>query len=169
MLNELHVVVAFGVNGEWSTDDKIPFYSKEDMRHFRRITLNKNVMMGHGTYESLTKIDNDPLRDRNKLYVITSDVRKLSSKDKIFTFITYEEALEIIAKETIYLIGGYGLVCNLAPHVDYWHISNISEEYIVSTEHTVKHNWRTDLPLGDLVSVETNPEFTYLLYKGFKS
>lgn len=169
MFNKLHVVIAFGPEGEWcNKDNKIPFISKEDMQHFARTTQNQIVMMGSGTYKSLVRIDPNPLPGRAGLYVITSNANLLASKNEYFKFVTYDDAMEIIASQTVYLIGGYELAKGLSDKVDVWHISNVHADYIVQCPDMVKHNWRKDLNLGTLRSVATHEEFTYLEYNGIK-
>lgn len=61
-------VVAVAENGVIGADGSIPWRLKSDMQHFKAVTLNKPVVMGRKTFESLP----GPLRGRTNI-VVTRD------------------------------------------------------------------------------------------------
>ena len=65
---EIVLVVAVADNGVIGSDNAIPWRLKSDQRRFKAITLNKPVVMGRKTFESLRR----PLPGRTNI-VVTRD------------------------------------------------------------------------------------------------
>ena len=63
------LVAAIGENNVIGRDGQLPWRLKSDLQHFRRLTINKPVVMGRKTYESIGK----PLKDRTNI-VLTKDL-----------------------------------------------------------------------------------------------
>jgi dihydrofolate reductase len=63
------LVAAIGENGVIGRNGQLPWRLKSDLKHFRAVTLNRPVIMGRKTYESIGK----PLKDRTNI-VLTSDL-----------------------------------------------------------------------------------------------
>jgi len=62
------LVAAIGENNVIGRDGQLPWRLKSDLAHFRRVTINKPVVMGRKTFQSIGK----PLTDRTNI-VITRD------------------------------------------------------------------------------------------------
>ena len=52
---ELAIVVAAARNGVIGKDDAMPWHLPEDLRHFKRVTMGKPIIMGRKTFESIGK------------------------------------------------------------------------------------------------------------------
>lgn len=65
---KLVLVAAIGENGVIGREGNLPWRLRSDLQHFRRITIDKPVVMGRKTYESIGK----PLKDRTNI-VLTRD------------------------------------------------------------------------------------------------
>jgi dihydrofolate reductase len=63
------IVAAIGENNVIGRDGALPWRLKSDLKHFRKVTLNRPVIMGRKTYVSIGK----PLTDRTNI-VLTSDL-----------------------------------------------------------------------------------------------
>jgi dihydrofolate reductase len=63
------MVAAIGENGVIGRGGQLPWRLKSDLQHFRRVTINRPVVMGRKTYESIGK----PLKDRTNI-VLTKDL-----------------------------------------------------------------------------------------------
>jgi len=63
------LVAAIGENNVIGRDGALPWRLKSDLQHFRKVTLNRPVVMGRKTYESIGK----PLKDRTNI-VLTRDL-----------------------------------------------------------------------------------------------
>ncbi len=64
----LSLVVARAANGVIGRDNALPWHLAEDLRHFKRLTVGKPVVMGRRTFESIGK----PLPGRHNI-VLTRD------------------------------------------------------------------------------------------------
>lgn len=62
-------VVAMARNGVIGRNGVLPWHLPEDLRHFKRLTLGKPVLMGRRTYESIGK----PLPGRENLVLTRSE------------------------------------------------------------------------------------------------
>jgi dihydrofolate reductase len=65
---ELVLIAATGENGVIGRDNALPWRMKSDLRHFRRLTMGKPVVMGRKTFLSIGK----PLPGRTNI-VVTRD------------------------------------------------------------------------------------------------
>lgn len=107
------------VDDNWAIgkDNELLFHYKEDMDVFRKITLNKLVIMGRKTFESLP--NQKPLPKRKNI-VLTSDTN--FNVDDVTVIHSKEEVLELAEKnmDDVILIGGETLYkefindCNIA-------------------------------------------------------
>ncbi|HVZ54796.1 MAG TPA: dihydrofolate reductase [Pseudolabrys sp.] len=59
------LVVAVGENGIIGRGGKLPWHLRSDLQHFKRLTLDKPVIMGRKTYQSIGK----PLPQRTNIVV----------------------------------------------------------------------------------------------------
>jgi dihydrofolate reductase len=63
------LVAAIGENNVIGREGQLPWRLKSDLQHFRKVTLNRPVIMGRKTYVSIGK----PLKDRTNI-VLTTDL-----------------------------------------------------------------------------------------------
>jgi len=63
------LVAAIGENNVIGREGQLPWRLKSDLQHFRTVTLNRPVIMGRKTYESIGK----PLKNRTNI-VLTRDL-----------------------------------------------------------------------------------------------
>ncbi len=86
------LVAAIGENNVIGRDGQLPWRLKSDLRHFRALTLDRPVIMGRKTYQSIGK----PL-DRRTNIVITRDA-KFSAPGTV-AVPSFEAALELARKD----------------------------------------------------------------------
>ena len=103
------LVAAVGENGVIGREGALPWRLKSDMQHFRRLTLNRPVVMGRKTYESIGK----PLKERTNI-VITRD--PAFAADSVVIADSLPAAMDIAhadarrrGAEEIAIIGGSGI------------------------------------------------------------
>ena len=65
---QIVLVAAVGENNVIGREGKLPWRLKSDLQHFKRRTLNRPVIMGRRTYESIGK----PLKDRTNIVITRS-------------------------------------------------------------------------------------------------
>ena len=61
----LAIIVAVAENGVIGRDNALPWKLPEDMRHFRRVTMGKPIVMGRKTFESIGQ----PLPGRTNIVI----------------------------------------------------------------------------------------------------
>lgn len=83
----LSLIAAVSDNGVIGKDGKLPWRIQCDLDHFRELTMEKPVIMGRRTFESLGK----PLPGRDNL-VVTSDSK--TSAPNTFAFLSLGTALD---------------------------------------------------------------------------
>ena len=64
-MTELHLIVAHARNGAIGQAGKLPWYLPADLKHFKRTTLGKPVILGRMTWETL----GEPLPGRKNIVV----------------------------------------------------------------------------------------------------
>ncbi len=116
---EVHLIWAQDKNGGIGKNGKLPWHISEDLKNFKRITLNSTIIMGRKTWESLPV---KPLPNRQNIILSkTLDI-------DILTFKTYEDCidnLDNINISKVFIIGGRSMYKLFFNKADYLHITNI--------------------------------------------
>jgi dihydrofolate reductase len=109
------LVAAIGENSVIGREGQLPWRLKSDLQHFRRVTLNRPVVMGRKTYVSIGK----PLKDRTNI-VLTSDLSLIApgcvlatSLDAALGFATQDAQKRGVGE--IMVIGGSDVFAAMMP------------------------------------------------------
>ena len=105
----MKLIVAINDLGYIGKDGKMLWHCKDDLKHFKYMTLGKKLIVGRTTFENLP-----PLKDRELLVVGTGHL-------------TLEEALE---RNPDWVIGGASIFKQTAQLCDEFHISKIKNKDI---------------------------------------
>jgi thymidylate synthase/dihydrofolate reductase len=89
----MNCILCCDLNGGIGFNNSLPWNVKSDMKNFRETTINKTVIMGRKTWDSLK---NKPLKDRRNI-VVTNSVKP---ENKEVEFINIEQIKDTI-KDTI--------------------------------------------------------------------
>jgi dihydrofolate reductase len=95
-------IAAMTVDNVIGKDGKLPWYIPDDLKHFKETTMDKPVIMGRKTYESLKS----PLKGRAN-YVISKQEDYVAENCGVFS--SLEEALAYVYQtnpKEIFIIGG---------------------------------------------------------------
>jgi dihydrofolate reductase len=100
------LVVAVGENGVIGRDGTLPWHLRSDLQHFKRLTLDKPVIMGRKTYQSIGR----PLPQRTNI-VVTRDAGfaapgVLVARDLATAFALARADAEKRGTDEIMVIGG---------------------------------------------------------------
>ncbi|MBI2607635.1 MAG: dihydrofolate reductase [Candidatus Doudnabacteria bacterium] len=90
-------VVAVAQNGVIGSHNDLPFYIPEDLRHFKKLTEGRTVLMGRNTFNSILKRLGKPLPNRKNV-VVTHDLN--FHQEGVIVFHSLEEALKQLEKDT---------------------------------------------------------------------
>lgn len=154
----LKIIVAMDKNRLIGKDGKLPWSIPGDLQYFRKRTLNKTIVMGRKTYDSLGK----PLKNRYHVVLTNNDLEKIDgimeSASNIESLVEQYQNVE----EEIFVIGGAQIYKQFLPYVEELVISHVKGEffgdtYFPSFEH-----------LFELISTEEYPDFCVKTYKAVK-
>lgn len=119
------LVVAVAENGVIGNDGALPWRLSSDLKFFRKITMNKPVIMGRKTYDSIGK----PLDGRDNIVVTRN--RKFQAPGIVVAFdleqalrLARERAAERGANE-ISVIGGAEIYSLVLPQADIIHLTEV--------------------------------------------
>ena len=108
----MKAIIAINKAGFIGKDDKLPWRCKDDLNHFKEMTMGCKLLVGRTTFESMPKLDGREMIVVGKGYN------------------TFEEALN---KEPDWVIGGKRLYESTIHFCDELHISEINDETIGDT------------------------------------
>ena len=98
----ISVILAISRNGVIGDRNALPWHLPDDLRHFRRLTLDKSVIMGRRTWESLP----GPLPRRRCIVVssqiIKGDGEQVNSPQAALDLCTGEEEVMAVGGAEIY-------------------------------------------------------------------
>jgi dihydrofolate reductase len=119
------IVAAIGDNNVIGNDGKLPWHLRSDLRHFRALTLDKPLVMGRKTFESIGKA-----LDRRTNIVISRDLSLPVPGGVIAT--SFDAALAYARKDAerrhtdeIMVIGGSAVFAAAVPRADRLEITHV--------------------------------------------
>ena len=126
------LIVAIDANNGFAKNNKIPWYFKEDFKHFKSITSNHVCVMGRHTYEEINEKLGDKAKDSvlpNRTCFVLSNT--LKSLPNAYVISSLEDITNFIVPNntTIFLIGGKKLFDLGIKIVDNIFITHINEDY----------------------------------------
>ena len=116
------LVVAASKNNVIGRDGELPWHLPEDLRHFRRITTGKPVIMGRKTFESIGR----PLPDRHNI-VMTRDPDYAAEGCDVVDSVA--EALDVAGDaDEVMIIGGGQVYRDFLPRADRIYMTRVQAE-----------------------------------------
>jgi len=97
------MIAAMSTNRVIGINNQLPWHMPADLKHFKSLTINKPVVMGRKTYESIGK----PLPNRQNIIVTKQANYRASGCDVVNSIDAAINAAE--AKHEIMIIGGANL------------------------------------------------------------
>ena len=127
-LNSLALIVCFSKNRVIGHNGKLPWHYKEDLEHFKKITMGHTLIMGRKTYQSLTK----KLPGR-KIIVVTNQKKFHNENCEVAHSIT--QAIKLAGKtdEMSLICGGEEIYRQALPLVRKMYITEINKEFTGDT------------------------------------
>jgi dihydrofolate reductase len=121
------IIAAISKNGVIGKAGLVPWYSAEELKHFKETTLGSPVIMGRKTFESLR----DSLKSRKNI-IISTQMKPASDKDDIKIFYDLEKAYlycrDELKAEKVFIIGGGEIFDQAIEHADEMIISEMNFE-----------------------------------------
>lgn len=137
-MTKIILIIAIDKNGVMGHNLKLPWKLSDDLKHFKKETLNSPIIMGKNTYKSLPRM----LPDREHIVLST----KMEGNEKISVFSSLKNVTEYLKDtyEKAYVIGGAKLVEQFLKY------KLIDEMIITHVNGSVKGNVKIDTDLLNL-------------------
>ncbi len=120
---KISIIAALGKNNVIGVDNGLPWDLPADMNHFRKMTLNKPVIMGQKTFESIGK----PLPDRKNI-ILTLD-KDFRSEGCLLAY-SIEEALSLVENvDEVMIIGGASIYKQFLSLADRMYLTFIDGDF----------------------------------------
>jgi len=115
----LIIVAALTKNRVIGKNRAVPWDIPEDMQRFKRITAGHPVLMGRGTYETLSS----PLTNRRNIVLSSNPI------EGVETYPTIAEALNALKNEgDVYVIGGGQIFAQLLTSASELHLTIVKKK-----------------------------------------
>lgn len=119
----INFIVAVGKNNVIGKDNKLPWRLPEDLKYFKKTTLDKTMIMGRKTFESLPGI----LPGRNHVVLTRKGIN--TEHPQVSSIGSVKEVLTKFKNEEVFVIGGSDIFKQFLPYVDKLFITNIDEDF----------------------------------------
>lgn len=126
------VIGAVSQNAVYGEGAKIPWYIKQDFKHFKELTTNHTVVMGKGTWDSLP-LQFRPLPNRAN-FVITNTMGYEAPGARIFA--SLEQAIDAATTEKVFCIGGKNIWYQAMSLADEAWITVVHKDYPITKDTT---------------------------------
>lgn len=138
------MIVAIGKNREIGKDNKLLWKVPNDMKFFKRTTMNHKVIMGMNTYKSLPKTG---LPGR-EMIVLTRQKIEDTENTKFVSSINQIIEKYLESEEEVFIIGGESIYKQFLPYAQYMYITELDFECLdadVYYPNFNKEEWNSNL------------------------
>jgi len=139
-------------------NNDLPWNYPEDLQYFKYITLNKTVLMGVTTFESIISRLNKPLPNRKSIVASLEDF----SYPGVEVINDLDNFLKKPHNEEIFVIGGKTIYELALPYADKLYITHIKKVYEGDTYLDI------DLSSFKLIKSDDNEDLTFAVYERIK-
>lgn len=121
----ISIIAAICKNNAIGKNNDLIYHIPEDLERFKKLTINKNIIMGRKTFESLPSV----LPQRRHIIITTNKAYTVPSKDVIIQ----NDISEIIRKSMIsdeeyFVIGGESIYKAFLPYASRLYLTRIDKE-----------------------------------------
>jgi len=118
----LSLIAAMDNNRLIGKDNDLPWHLPADLQHFKSVTMNKPILMGRKTYDSIGR----PLPGRQNIVITRSDIEI----EGVTVVNSIDEAI-VAAKdaEEVMVIGGSSIYELVLPEVQRMYLSYVEGEF----------------------------------------
>tara|TARA_B110000438_G_scaffold190577_1_gene182225 strand:+ start:2072 stop:2548 length:477 start_codon:yes stop_codon:yes gene_type:complete len=151
----IHLIWAQEKDGGIGINNDLPWHISEDLKNFKKLTLNKPIIMGRKTWDSLPF---KPLPKRQNV-VLSSQ-----SMDDVECYTSVENCLDGLANESdVFVIGGAQIYKAFYSYAHHLHITIVEEKsaridtYFPISLSIIEESFR----LNDAVQLTDNAQYTH--------
>lgn len=121
----LSIIVAKAKNNTIGKDNKLLWHISDDLKRFKELTTNHNIIMGRKTFESLGKI----LPNRKHVVFTQNPDFKVDDENVQIVHSMLEIKEYIDNAEENFVIGGAMIYSLLMPHVTKMYVTEINKDF----------------------------------------
>jgi len=116
----IHLIWAQEKNGGIGINNNLPWHISEDLRNFKKLTLNKPIIMGRKTWESLPF---KPLPKRRNVVLSSQSLARVECYTSI------ENCMDGLSDEKdVFVIGGAQIYSAFYQHAHHLHITIVNKK-----------------------------------------
>ena len=128
----MNLIVAVDKNWAIGLNNKLLAKNPEDLKYFKQMTLNKVVVMGRKTLESLPL--GLPLQNRTNIILTTNkNYKRVDGETVVHSLQELEEELKKYKPEDIFVIGGESIYKQLLPHCKFAYVTKMENSFKADT------------------------------------
>ena len=158
-MRKISIIVAMSQNSVIGFKNELPWHISEDLKNFRKITLNHSVIMGRKTYDSIGK----PLKDRCNIVISRDASLKIDGVEVVDSL---KKAISKTNKlSEVFIIGGeqiYSIALPIATHMYITKVDGIFDGDAFFPDY-IQDEWK-EISREDLIT-EKNLRFSFLKYE----
>lgn len=121
----LAIIVAAAENGVIGRDNAMPWHLPEDLRHFKRVTMGKPIVMGRKTFESIGK----PLPGRTNIVITRNPAFSADGVEVVSSLqqglAVAERTARLHAVDEVVVIGGAEIYATALPLADRIYLTEV--------------------------------------------
>ncbi len=118
-MRKITIIVAASENSVIGYKNALPWNISEDLKHFKKITINHSVIMGRKTFESIGK----PLKDRRNIVISRDKTLKIEGVEVVNSL---DDAIfRTKDQNEIFIIGGEQIYKMAMPFATNMHITKV--------------------------------------------
>ena len=158
----LSTIVAIANNNVIGKDNKLIWHIPEDLKRFKEITMNKTIIMGRKTFESLPKI----LPGRKHIIITNNKNYNIDSNQVIIKHDLQEIISEYAnSKEEVFVIGGGSIYNSLLPYCKKLYLTKIYNDFSGDTFLDINlSNWEKTYSSGIKINSSNNIKYEFINY-----
>ena len=153
----INIIVAVADNNVIGKNNQLLWHIPEDLQRFKKLTTGFPVIMGRKTFESIMLSLHKPLPDRKN--VVITRQKDYQVPEGVQVFGDLQSALDILAKEEVFIIGGAQIYKQALPLADRLYVTQVKGKYDGDAFFPEISNakWR-------LVNEEEYDDFSFFVY-----
>jgi len=164
----IHLLAAVCRDGGIGKEGSMPWPRlTEDMRRFKLLTMNKTVLMGRKTYESLRReqVDGEPVLPGREVIVVTSQSTLKAPDAAVCTDLEARLAMHVRSKDTLWCVGGGHLYRQVITCASKLYITHIDAMYACDTFFPQVHlgDWEKE-ELLHIPATREAPHYRFAVY-----
>ena len=117
---DIHLIWAQDLNGGIGKNNQLPWHISEDLKNFKKITLDSTIIMGRKTWDSLPF---KPLPNRRNIVLTSTEIPNVEVYNNI------NDCIKKLEKESalkIFVIGGASIYKHFFNYATHLHITFIN-------------------------------------------